>query len=155
MKVQEVMAKEVSTCRADDALATAARVMWERDIGAVPILGAEGKLVGIITDRDICMAAYFTGGQLSSIAIGEHMSKEVFTAEPDQNIESAEELMRSKQIRRLPVLDEARALVGMVTLGDVARAAAARGRKGGPVEDVAATLAAVSQPRPVPTQVTA
>jgi len=155
MKVQEVMAKELSTCRADEALTTAARVMWERDIGAVPIVGAEGKLVGIITDRDICMAAYFTGESLPSMLISEHMSKEVFTAEPGQNIESAEELMRSKQVRRLPVLDDARALVGMVTLGDVARAAAARGRKGVAVEDVAATLAAVSQPRPAPTQATA
>ncbi len=155
MKVQEVMTKAVSTCRTDEALATAARLMWERDIGAVPVVGAEGQLVGIITDRDICMAAYFTGEPLSSMPISEHMSKEVFTAGSAQDIESAEELMRSKQIRRLPVLDEARALVGMVTLGDVARAAAARGRKGVPVEDVAATLAAVSQPRPVPTQATA
>ena len=101
------------------------------------------------------MAAYFTGESLPSMLISEHMSKEVFTAEPGQNIESAEELMRSKQVRRLPVLDDARALVGMVTLGDVARAAAARGRKGVAVEDVAATLAAVSQPRPAPTQATA
>ena len=144
MKVQEVMTKEVSTCRADESLAVPAKTMWDRDVGAVPVLGGDGKLVGIITDRDICMAAYFTGQPLGSIPVGEHMSKEVFAAKPSQSIESAEELMRSKQIRRLPVLTEAGELVGMVTLSDLARAAAKRAVDAGAVT---ATLAAVVQPR--------
>ncbi len=144
MKVQEVMTKEVLACRVDDTLAAPAKTMWDHDVGALPILGGDGKLAGIITDRDICMAAYFTGQPLATVPVSEHMSREVFTAKPSQSIESAEELMRSKQIRRLPVRTEAGDLVGMVTLSDLARAAAKRAVD---ADAVTATLAAVVQPR--------
>jgi len=146
MKVQELMTKTVWTCRADESLAAAARSMWEHDIGAVPVLGAEEKIVGIVTDRDLCMSAYFTGELLAGVPIEHAMSKVVFTIEPTQTLDKAEELMRSKQIRRLPVVDAGK-LVGMVSLGDLARAAQAR--KAVSPGEVSSTFAAVVEPRRV------
>jgi CBS domain-containing protein len=144
MKVQEVMTKTVWTCRSDEAMSAAARLMWEHDIGAVPVLGAKGQLVGILTDRDLCMGAYFTGKSLAAVPVEHAMSKVVFTIEPAQTVEKAEELMRSKQIRRLPVVD-AGELVGMISLGDLAQAAQAR--RAVTASEVNATLAGIVEPR--------
>lgn len=147
MFVREAMAKEVWSCRAHEPLAAAARIMWDHDVGAVPVLDAAGKLAGIITDRDICMAAYFTGKCLDEEPVGIHMSTQVFTATPVDRVEAAEEIMRSKQVRRLPVVDGAGQLVGMVSLSDLARAAAERGRKAVEPSEVLSTLAAIAHPR--------
>jgi CBS domain-containing protein len=144
MNVQGVMTKTVWTCRTDEAMSAAARLMWEHDIGAVPVLDAKGKLVGIVTDRDLCMCAYFTGEPLTAVPVEHAMSKAVFRIEPGQTIEKAEELMRSKRIRRLPVV-EGDALVGMISVGDIARVA--QTRKAVSARDVNATLAAIVEPR--------
>ncbi len=146
MKVQEVMAKTVWTCRSGDAMSTPARLMWEHDIGAVPVLGAGEAIVGIVTDRDLCMCAYFMGEPLTAVPVDHAMSKVVCTIEPGQTLEKAEDLMRSKQIRRLPVVDAGK-LVGMISLGDLARAAQAR--KAITASEVNATLAAIVEPRRV------
>jgi CBS domain-containing protein len=144
MFVREAMAKEVWSCRAHEPLAAAARTMWDHDVGAVPVLDVAGKVAGIITDRDICMAAYFTGKSLDEEPVGAHMSKQVFTATPADRVEAAEEIMRSKQIRRV---DAAGQLVGMVSLSDLARTAAERGRTAVEPSEVLSTLAAIAQPR--------
>ncbi len=145
MRVREIMAKEVWTCVADEPLTAAARIMWERDVGVVPVVDEDGKLVGILTDRDVCMSAYFTGAPLGAIPARSAMSTEVFCAGPGQSVASAEELMRSKQVHRLPVQDESGKLVGMVSLSDLARAATGGGRGAGSA--VTATLAAIAEPR--------
>ncbi len=147
MFVREAMANGVWTSRAHEPLAAAARIMWDHDVGAVPVLDVAGKLAGIITDRDICMAAYFTGKPLGEELVGAHMSTQVFTTTPADRVEAAEEIMRSKQIRRLPVVDTAGQLVGVVSLSDLARAAAERGRKAVEPSEVLSTLAAIAQPR--------
>lgn len=144
MNVREVMTKAVWTCRTGEAMSDAARLMWEHDVGAVPVLDAMGRLVGIVTDRDLCMSAYFAGAPLTAVPVEQGMSKLVFKIEPAQTIEKAEELMRSKQIRRLPVV-EGDKLVGMISLADIARAAQAR--KAVSASDVNATLAAIVEPR--------
>jgi CBS domain-containing protein len=145
MKVEDVMTKNIWTCRAGEAMSCAAWLMWEHDIGAVPVVGEDHKLVGIVTDRDLCMAAYFTGQAMSAVPVAHAMSKVVFTVEPGQDLEAAEKLMDEKQIRRLPVLDADEAVVGMITLGDLARASKARRQV--TASEVSATLAAVVQPR--------
>ncbi len=144
MKVREVMTGTVWTCRAEEAMSAAARLMWEHDIGAVPVLDAKGQLAGIVTDRDLCMGAYFTGEPLAAVPVEHAMSKVVFTSEPGQTVEQAEELMRSKRIRRLPVVEKGK-LVGIISLGDLARAA--QGRKAILASEVNATLAAIVEPR--------
>lgn len=144
MKVEQVMSNTVWTCHAEEPLSCAAKLMWDHDIGAVPVLGADDKLVGIVTDRDLCMAAYFTGERMSSVPVSHAMSKAAFTIGPATRIEAAEDLMRSKQIRRLPVV-EAEKLVGMLTLGDLARATKTRGHVA--ATEITVTLAAILEPR--------
>lgn len=146
MRVQEIMAKEVWTCRPEEPLSAAAKIMWDHDVGAVPVVDAEARVVGILTDRDLCMSAYFTGSPLASIPATHAMSRKIFAAELGQSIEAAEELMRSKQVHRLPVVDEAGKLVGIVSLSDLARAAL-RGAEGVDVAAVAVTLADIVEPR--------
>ena len=148
MFIRELMTKEVWTCRAHEPLASAARIMWDHDVGAVPVLNAAGELAGVITDRDICMASYFTGKSLGEESVAAHMSTQLFTAAPADRVEAAKEIMRSKQIRRLPVVDAAGQLVGMVSLGDLARVATERGRKAVEPSEVLSTLAAIACPRP-------
>ena len=150
MNVSELMTRRVFGCRVDDTLATAAGLMWDHDIGCVPVLDGEERVVGMLTDRDICMAAYTRGLCLGDILAGSVMSQHLHACWPDQSLESAEELMRLQRIRRAPVLDKERRLLGIVSLSDLARTAVLqRRRKNGErlTDDVAVTLAAVSAPR--------
>ncbi len=144
MRVQDVMTSEVACCDENQSLSAAAQVMWEKDCGCVPITEG-GRLLGMITDRDICMAAYTKGLSLSQIPIGDVMSRPVISVGPKDSIEAAERAMREHQVRRLVVLDGQR-LVGLVSLNDLTRATG-RGRDSIPAEDVASTLAAISTHR--------
>ena len=71
MKVQDVMTREVGFCRSEDSLATAATIMWEKDCGAIPILDAENRVAGMITDRDVCIAVGTRDKRASEIGVGE------------------------------------------------------------------------------------
>jgi CBS domain-containing protein len=116
--VRDLMRKAPSTCSPDDPLNRAAQVMWEIDCGAVPVTDADGKLIGMITDRDICMAAYTRGQPLASMTVSSAMSNEVFSCTPEDSVGHAVRLMAQKQVRRLPVVDSGR-LVGFLALADI------------------------------------
>jgi CBS domain-containing protein len=148
MNIQEIMSKPVMTCQPNDTLNTAARLMWEHDCGAIPVTGEEGTLVGIITDRDVCMAAYTKGAALERIAVSDAMARQVFSCQADGALETAEQLMADKQIRRLPIVDGDNRPVGILSMNDIARHAAAAGKKNGLDREVTKTLAAICQPRP-------
>lgn len=120
MKVSELMKREVFTCHTDDTLNTAARVMWEKDCGCVPVIDDENRVMGMLTDRDICMAAYFEGARLEDLKASSAMSKTVFACKPDQMIADAERIMRINQVRRLPVVDDGNHLLGILSLNDIA-----------------------------------
>ena len=110
-----------------------------------------GKVLGILTDRDICMAAYLQGEALWRLRCADVMSKQVQTVLPDATVQDAETIMQTHQIRRLPVTDADGRLVGILSLNDLARLAGqTRGRKtnGLSAESIEATLAAVSALRP-------
>jgi CBS domain-containing protein len=146
MHVKEIMSQPVITCPANATLEHAARLMWEFDCGIVPIVNDEGRLDGVVTDRDICMAAYTQGRPLAAIPVSTAMAKKVISVHADDLIEQGEELMRDYQIRRLPVLDRDNRPVGLVSMNDLARLAA-RARKSGVERELVQTLAAVCQPR--------
>ncbi len=153
MKVEQLMTKAPCVCTSSSTLNDAARVLWETDCGIVPIVersdGVE-RVVGVLTDRDICMAAYTTGQKLEEIAVERVMSKELRTCSPSTSIETAEKTMRASQIRRLPVVDDGGGILGILSLGDIAREAGrGRGRKapGVTVSKVGSTLGAIVQPR--------
>lgn len=150
MKVSQLMNRTVETCRPGDTLAAAVARMWERDIGCLAVIGDDGKVAGMITDRDACMAAYTQGRPLHEILVSVAMSKVVYSCAADDSIIQAEEIMRSRKVRRLPVLDASAKLVGIVSLNDLALESARQsGRKGREVsvEEVSATLAAICEPR--------
>jgi CBS domain-containing protein len=146
MRVEQIMNQPPVSCRVHDTLNSAAQLMWEHDFGAIPVLGNDDRIIGIVTDRDICMAAYTTGRPLHAIPVHDAMAKEVFTCKPDDSVEDAEHLMGEKQIRRLPVLNDAGQLVGMLSLGDIAREFGASRRKS-VIRELVQTLAAVCTPR--------
>jgi len=148
MKVSEIVVRDIASCRADDSLAEAARIMWDRDCGVVPVTDEEGSLCGIITDRDICMAALLQGLPLSQVSVQQSMSRDVHACGPDDDVNSVHALMRESQIRRVPVVDENR-LVGIVSLNDLAMRAVSGGRNATPSArlQVAETLAAICRHR--------
>lgn len=153
MRVQEIMNREVKVCGQNDTLNVAAQLMWEHDCGCVPVLASDGNgaVVGIVTDRDVCMATYTQGKALFEIPVITAMAHKVIACKPDDDLKSAEALMRENRVRRLPVLDEKGIIQGIISINDIARAAErerAAGRKIPQVSDteVAETLAGVCHP---------
>jgi CBS domain-containing protein len=152
MNVQSLMTKNPKCCRADEALSTAAYLMWECDIGSLPVVDQEHQVVGMITDRDICMAAYFQDRPLSQIPVHQVMASQIVTCRPEDDVKTAERLMRDNQIRRLPIIDREGHLMGVVSINDLARKAASDQHLSSPrvgETGVVTTLAAIASPRPL------
>src|SRR5262245_43797649 len=106
MRVSDVMSRNVASVRATDSVAQAARLMWECDCGTVPVLDDGERVIAMITDRDICMAALMQDRRPSDIAVSDAMSRALHVCRAADDISMAEQLMRANQIRRLPVVDE-------------------------------------------------
>src|SRR5262245_7927747 len=122
MKIRELMTKHVATVRPTDSTAVAARLMWDSDCGAVPVLDDEGCVIAMITDRDICMAALMRDRAPSAIPVADVMSRDLHACGPEDNVSAAEQTMRGHQIRRLPIVDRERRLLGVLSLADIVRA---------------------------------
>ncbi|HLV20179.1 MAG TPA: CBS domain-containing protein [Polyangiaceae bacterium] len=121
MQISAIMERDVKTCGPADSLREAALLMWEGDCGAVPVLDDHRRVVGMITDRDICMSAFFKDVPLSTINIEEVMSRQVHCCRPEQTVAEAEALMREAQVRRVPIVNDEHELVGILSLADIAR----------------------------------
>ncbi len=148
MKAKDVMVRDVKACSPGDTLNRAAQLMWEHDCGSVPVIDAEERLVGIITDRDVCMGAYTQGRPLASIRVDEVMTRDVKSCRSDDAIADVEATMRKHRIRRVPVTDPMGRLIGIVSMNDLARQAAERPQSadGITMTEVAETLASVCRP---------
>jgi CBS domain-containing protein len=148
MDVVRIMTKSVKVCRPGDSLNRAAKLMWDHDCGCVVVVDDNGGVVGMLTDRDICMAGYFRNAPLTDIRVSDVMATNVVSVKPSDDISIAEALMQANQIRRLPVLSDARKLVGILSINDVARfARTPAGRRSVKSEGLAATLATICSPR--------
>ncbi|MET0385220.1 MAG: CBS domain-containing protein [Polyangiales bacterium] len=147
------MSMDVASCSMDDSMNRVAQLMWERDCGCVPIVDELSRVIGIITDRDVCMAAYTQGRSLAELPVSLACSRDVQTCRGSDSLARAEALMTRAQVRRLPVVDDAGVLVGLLSLGDLAHrlknVGAARSDTLG-LRHVAAVLEAVTRPRRVP-----
>ncbi len=140
------MTRRVHTVSPRDPLSAAALNMAEQDVGAVPVV--EGRrVVGMLTDRDLCLAAARTDRRLSQIAAERVMRRAVQACLPDEPIADVEERMRRGQIRRMPVCDEDRLILGMISLGDIALASKNARPDGVTREEVARTLAGICEHR--------
>ena len=152
MKVRELMTTPADTCHTGTTLTDAAMMMWRRDCGVVPVVHDNGKVAGVITDRDICIATATRHQKPEEIETGQVMRTEVFTCRPEEDVRDALETMRQHQVRRLPVVDATESVIGVLSLSDVVRRAEPVGTKGTvgvPSEDVLAVYKAVSAPRTV------
>jgi CBS domain-containing protein len=119
MKVKEIMTPNATAIWLTESLADAAKLMWENDCGVLPIIKDGRKVVGIITDRDICMAAAINDSNPSAISVEETMTGQVYSVTPEDDVEQALQTMREHRIRRLPVLNPEGELEGMLSMNDV------------------------------------
>ncbi len=154
MKVEQLMTRNVRACEPDDPLSAAAQIMWEEDCGCVPVVShANGAatVVGMITDRDVCMAAYTQGRPLQATKVQSAMAKSLCTCRPTDAVSVALKVMRTNQLHRLPVVDAGDHLVGILSLTDVAREAARTGQRPGDLSAtaLAATVEAIAERRAV------
>jgi CBS domain-containing protein len=130
-----------------ETLAQALVRMWDCDIGWLPVVD-QGRLVGVLTDRDAGMAACTRGKRMDELTVASVMSQEVRSCTPQDSVQELLALMRARQLRRLPVVDGAGHLLGVVTLGDIARAPEGQGGQAGRhAADVGFSLAEISAPR--------
>ncbi len=123
MNVATLMEHRVATARPIDRLDHAATLMRDRDCGSVVIVDEGGRAIGIVTDRDVCLTALRTEQPLFILAVQAAMHGRLFTCRDDDPVAVAEETMALHQVRRLPVVDAAGRLVGMLSLDDIAREA--------------------------------
>jgi CBS domain-containing protein len=126
MRVEQLMTRHVETCRTSDRLNRAAQIMWEHDCGVVPVMTeADGtaRIAGMITDRDICMAAYTQGRRLEDIPVASAMSQQVYSCRPTDAVAVALKVMETNQVRRLVVVDQEDHVIGLLSLADIAREA--------------------------------
>ena len=114
----DVMQSPAICCRAQDNLHEAARLMWEHDLGALPVLNDAGELVSMLTDRDVCMAAYTQGVPLIHGSVASAMSQKLVFCDIATPLSRIRELMAETRVRRLPVVDAAGKLVGIIGLSD-------------------------------------
>ena len=150
MKVRDLMTVPVVTCRADDSLESASRLMWRGDMGALTVVDPDGRVIGMLTDRDVCMAAYLQGSALRELRVERAMAHDVVACAPDDGFATARELMAEHQLHRLPVVDRDRRPIGMITLNDLAlEADHERSLSDTEIrpQDVAFVLAAIGTPR--------
>ena len=144
MKISEIMSKNPRSVSPDTPVSEAAQVMKEEDVGLVPVVervgGAEtrGRLVGVVTDRDIAIRAVAEGRAIDA-PVSDVMSGGVLTCGPDDSVDTAMELMGQEQVRRIPIVDERGALVGVLAQADLARMA-------GNERKVEETVEKISQP---------
>src|SRR6478672_5096490 len=119
MKVREIMTSDVKTCRPDTNLAEVVKLMWERDCGVLPVVKADGKVSGMITDRDICVAIATRGWTADRIAVRDVATGKLSTCSADDDAIVALQTMKSQRVRRLPVVDAEGRLKGILSLNDV------------------------------------
>lgn len=118
MRVQDIMTKDVCSCDSGTNAAVAAAMMWTQDCGSLPVL-EDGRVVGMVTDRDLFIALGTGNRNAGDLPVGEIMGREVFSCRPSDEIGSALSTMAGKRIRRLPVIREDGVLQGIISLYDI------------------------------------
>ena len=119
MLVKQLMTKNVSSCRQENNLAELAEIMWNQRCGALPILDGSGRVMGIITDRDICIALGTKNIRASDVLAREVSSPGCVSCSPDNDVRDALRTMATQEVSRLPVVDEAGQLVGILSIDDI------------------------------------
>jgi CBS domain-containing protein len=119
MKIKDILTKDPHVIRPDAMICEAAKMMKQCDIGMLPVCDGQ-RLVGALTDRDLTIRAIAEGCDPLSTKVNEVMTPNVFWCYEDEDIKQAAQLMEERQIRRLPIVDREKRLVGIISLGDLA-----------------------------------
>ncbi len=120
MKVKDVMSTNVISIAPNESAAVAARLLSRFNVGALPVCTKDGRLRGMVTDRDIVLRCVAADDDAQTVKVSDIMTRRIFSVDAQESVQSAAALMARQQVRRLPVEEEGK-LVGMVSLGDVAR----------------------------------
>jgi CBS domain-containing protein len=145
MTVKELQTSQVKSCSGETDLAAAAKIMWDSDCGVVPVVDHERTVVGMITDRDICIATATRSANPSEIRVLDVMSRSgLHSCTPGDDVRSALDTMKKHRIRRLPVVDRQERLVGILSLNDLVMRASLRTGADVPGDQLLETLQAIS-----------
>lgn len=145
MIVRDFMTTGVKSCTAETDLGAVATMMWDGDCGVIPVINDEQNVIGMITDRDICVAAATRGLSPADIRVRDVMSGGVYACAPDDDVRAALKIMRVQRVRRLPVIDRDDRLAGIVSLNDLVTGAACRKGADVPGEEFLETLKAICE----------
>lgn len=143
MTAKDLMTSNVKSCSADADLATVAKIMWDSDCGTVPVVNQERKVIGMITDRDICIAAATRSTAPANIRVREVMSGHVHKCFREDDVSTVLKTMQERRVRRLPVLDPQEQLVGIISINDLAARADRRPGASVPGDEFLATLKSI------------
>lgn len=119
MRVQDVMVGTPAYCGANTNLGAAIEMLWNRNCGFLPVVDEEEKVIGVVTDRDLCIAMGTRNKLAGELTVGEVLSPQLFYCKPEDEIHAALRIMGDKKVRRLPVVDNNRKLRGILALDDV------------------------------------
>jgi CBS domain-containing protein len=139
------MTADVEACRPETDCATVARMMWDRDCGFIPVVDQAGAPRGVVTDRDICIASATRGLLPQYMTAGQLMTYPVYTCRPDDGVIDALAVMKRFKVRRLPVISDTGALVGVLSLNDIVLATDRHAAPG--ANEILSTLAAICEKR--------
>ncbi len=129
MNVHELMTSSPRTVRGYENLAVAAAAMWQDDCGVLPVVDDANRVIGIITDRDICMALATRNRPASEVSVGEVIARPPLTCTTTDTVETALDTMKSHQVRRLPVVDDYGRVEGILSINDILLASGGKGSK--------------------------
>jgi len=147
MIVKDIMKKAVATSPPEGDLASVVEIMRERDCGFLPVVDTHGIVVGVVTDRDVCLVGGTKHRPLARVSVKEAMSHPVFSCFPDENVKAVLATMAKHRVRRLPVLNKSGHLEGVLSIDDIVQA---RQRHGGPTaEEIVNALKGIYASRPI------
>ncbi|HJU83022.1 MAG TPA: CBS domain-containing protein [Holophagaceae bacterium] len=142
MNVNDLCIRNVASCLPETNLASAAALLWDHDCGVLPVVDSSHRIVGVLTDRDICMALATRNKLASDLCAKDVMSKSVHTIRESDSASQALKVMRQNHIRRLPVTDEKERLAGILSLNDLVLGAK-EGKASPNVDEVMQTMKAI------------
>lgn len=147
MTVKDIMNTAVATCAPESDLQSVIDVMRGHDCGFLPVIDSHGIVVGVITDRDVCLAGGTKHRPLGRVSVKETMSHPVYSCFPDENVKVVLATMAKHRVRRLPVLSKSGHLEGVLSMDDIVLAPS---RRGGPTADeIVAALKGIYAARPI------
>lgn len=150
MNVKEIMKMDVATCTSNDDVATAVTIMHEHKCGFVPVIDSHGLVVGVVTDRDLSIAAATHKHRTAArIAVTDAMSRPVFSCFPDENLKAVLATMATHHVRRLPVLDKQGHLQGVLSIDDIVQMPRRRGTP--TAEEIVDAFKGIGAPRAIET----